>query len=260
MNFMQPQIQEVLEHARKCHYLLSIHMSDNGIAQSKQGLYPDIEFYYDCLEPFQIFEEELLEINRSMRTDVKVNPNVTKKYDFLDIDYNRYLDEYFTFECKEGCCDAAERRFYKDRLILGQERKVVEQFKAMNEAQVHYGPGRAHDSMFDRFVLTRKMNMPGLVFNQRIKADYSFSRFFNIESSTAWQLSKANECYLCDKYQYTVVHLDRSILASNEGLIEIKNKEFLDKLKRDFQGNYSKYMSLAPLISGTMVNRGIGQA
>ena len=31
------------------------------------------EFYYDCLEKFGITEEDLLEINRSLREEVKVS-------------------------------------------------------------------------------------------------------------------------------------------------------------------------------------------
>ena len=129
----------------------------------------------------------------------------------------------------------------------------------MNDAQVFYGTGREQDGMFDRFVLTRKLNVPGLVFNQTIKMDYTSGRFFNIESSTGWQLSKANECFVCEKHMYTVIHYDRALLSQNEGLVEIKDKEFIDKLSKDFKANFSKYMSYAPLISGTVVNRGIGQ-
>jgi len=40
---------------------------------------------------------------------------------------------------------------------------------------VAYGPGREEDSTVDRIVLTRKVNHPELVFNQRIKYDKTFS-------------------------------------------------------------------------------------
>ena len=87
MNFGKLQIQELLENVRQCPYLLSIHLNDNGIAQSAKGLKADKEFYHDCLEPFRITEEDLIEINRSMRSDVKITPGTTKKYDHVDIDY-----------------------------------------------------------------------------------------------------------------------------------------------------------------------------
>ena len=102
--------------------------------------------------------------------------------------------------------------------------------------------------------------MPGLFFNQRIKLDSNPKyRFFNLKSANAWQLSKDNECYICEKHRYTVVFYDRNFMALNEDLIEIKNQEFLRKLKKDFLGNYSKFYSMAPIICGSIVNRAIGQ-
>ena len=47
-------------------------------------------------------------------------------------------------------------------------------------------------------------------------------------------------------------------MSLNEDLIEIKNKEFVKKLKMDYVGNYSKYNSMSPIICGSIVNRGIG--
>lgn len=64
-------------------------------------------------------------------------------------------------------------KLYKDKLLLAKERKILDQFKAINEAQVFYGCGRQQDNgMFDRFVLTRHMNAPGMIFNQTIKGDF----------------------------------------------------------------------------------------
>ena len=48
-------------------------------------------------------------------------------------------------------------------------------------------------------------------------------------------------------------------MSLNEDLQEIKNTEFVTKLKKDFLGNYSKFYSMSPVICGTIVNRGIGQ-
>ena len=57
----------------------------------------------------------------------------------------------------------------------------------------------------------------------------------------------------------TIVFYNRNFMALNEGLIEIKNTEFLNKLKMDFLGNYSKFYSMSPIICGTIVNKGLGQ-
>ena len=84
---------------RNCYFLLAIHLSDNGIMQSDTaGNLADKEFFYDCLEPFLIKEEDLIEIQRSMRNEVKRHPMEKKKYDKLDIDYHAYLNPIFKFE------------------------------------------------------------------------------------------------------------------------------------------------------------------
>ena len=101
------------------------------------------------------------------------------------------------------------------------------------------------------------MNRSGLIFNQRIASDYSNHKFFNTHSSL-WQLSKNNDCYICEKYCYSMIFYQRGILAVNSDLVEIKDSEFLLKLKLEFNANYSKFNSMSPLICGSIVNHGIG--
>ena len=52
-----------------------------------------------------------------------------------------------------------------------------------------------------------------------------------------------------------MVFYDQTILNSNTDLIEIKDKEFIEKLKIDFDRNYKQYKSYTPLICGTVVER-----
>ena len=54
----------------------------------------------------------------------------------------------------------------------------------------------------------------------------------------------------------TVIFYDKNPMAYNEDLIEIKDPEFIQKLKKDFLGNYSKFYSMSPVICGTIVNKG----
>jgi len=49
------------------------------------------------------------------------------------------------------------------------------------------------------------------------------------------------------------------VLAANQGLVEIKDAELLEKLKSDFAFNYRKFNSTTPLICGTILNHGSGQ-
>ena len=109
--------------------MLGVHLSDNGISDCYKN---DQEFLYDCLEPFQITEEDLVEINRSLKKETKVHPNQTKKYDKLDIDYRQVLDPIFKFDCYEETKgepvlhkNERFRRLYKDRILLSKEMSKV---------------------------------------------------------------------------------------------------------------------------------------
>lgn len=86
----------ILELVRSSPFILGVHLSDNGITDTFKN---PIKFFYDCLELFQITEEDLIEIDRSLKKDCKVHPHDTKKYDKLNIDYYKYLDPIFKFDC-----------------------------------------------------------------------------------------------------------------------------------------------------------------
>jgi len=120
MNFKKKEIFELIEILKSCHFMISIHLSDNRITKEN-------EFYYDCLEEFQITEEDLIEINRSARTEIKTHPGLPKKYDKLDIDYKHYLDCYFDIgnnideHFDHGHSKYEMRKLYKDRMLLGKQ-------------------------------------------------------------------------------------------------------------------------------------------
>ena len=54
----------------------------------------------------------------------------------IDIDYRKYLDQYFNFQAHKNhpCSEDKVRKLYKDRILLGKERKIVEKFKVINHA------------------------------------------------------------------------------------------------------------------------------
>jgi hypothetical protein len=60
---------------------------------------------------------------------------------------------------------------------------------------------------------------------------------------------------LCDKHKFTMVFYERGKNSKNEGLLEIKDQEFLDELREDFIKNYSAYGTLTPLITGSVVKK-----
>jgi hypothetical protein len=104
--------------------------------------------------------------------------------------------------------------------------------------------------------LTRFVNYPELIFNQRIKNDRTkHHKFFKKDVQYQWTLSKKNECYVCQKHRYTIIFYERGALAKNHGLVEILDNEFLYDLKLDFNKNYFTYKSNTPIICGTIVNK-----
>lgn len=64
-----------------------------------------------------------------------------------------------------------ERRKYKDHVLLGKEFKTNEQRKAVTQTKNFYGVGRYGDYNSDAFVVTRILNNPQLIFNQRPQLD-----------------------------------------------------------------------------------------
>ena len=56
-----------------------------------------------------------------------------------------------------------------------------------------------------------------------------------------------------------MVFYDRAILGNNSGLVEIKDKEFVRKLKLDHNYNYGTYKSMTPIICGTITNKAHNQ-
>ena len=120
------------------------------------------------------------------------------------------------------------------------------------------GTGRLDDNIFDRFVLTRKLNHPELLFNQNTKYDQGKNakyRFFKPDAQKDWKLSAQNECYLCNKHQYTLIFYDKNCLYRNKGLTEIKDKVLLKQIKDDFNKNYKHFGSMTPIICGSVVNK-----
>jgi hypothetical protein len=55
------------------------------------------------------------------------------------------------------------------------------------------------------------------------------------------------------------VFYDRSSPESNKGLIEIKDQEFLSKLKKEYDENIERYKTDQPIICGTLVNKSHNQ-
>ena len=152
-----------------------------------------------------------------------------------------------------------QRQILKDHLLLGKQQKIVDTFKAINATIMREGVGRMQDSQFDQLVITRIVNYPELVYNQRCYNDSKpKNRFFVKDGMQKWSLSKGNDCILCDKHKLTMIFYERGEDAKNSDLIEINDPVFLNELKEDFINNYSTYGTLTPLICGTVVKKPYG--
>lgn len=129
-------------------------------------------------------------------------------------------------------------------------------------------------STVDRMILTRKLNLPELIFNQDSRQDRNVKkRFFEIDHGHKWTMAdnhnhhqKKDVCYVCQKQKYSLIFYERdphgsckiSSASKNKELIPIEDAEFLAHLKSEYRLKYSQDLKTrkamwAPLICGTVV-------
>ena len=159
------------------------------------------------------------------------------------IDYDKYLKPYINKTKPEeppdkprmdSQKDAALLKKHKDHIVLGKEMKILETYKKISDIQVCSNAAGAENSSGDNFVLTRRLNHPELIYNQRLSRDSTKDRFFKVDANQAWALSHKDECYMCEKHHYTCIFYERGTKTLNNGLIEIKDLVFLDLLRKDY--------------------------
>ena len=75
-----------------------------------------------------------------------------------------------------------------------------------------------------------------------------------------WKLSLRDECFICDRYTYTLIFFERGVLAQNRELTEITDEAVLRDLKYDFNKDFLNNRTMTPLISGSFVNKDYHQA
>mmetsp|Transcript_35843 Transcript_35843/g.54947 ORF Transcript_35843/g.54947 Transcript_35843/m.54947 type:complete len:134 (+) Transcript_35843:4049-4450(+) len=99
----------------------------------------------------------------------------------------------------------------------------------------------------DTFLVTRKVNMPELVFNGRPEID----SYFDKDSGIKWSLAK--KCYVCDRHRYTMIFFDQRNPAENPDLVEVTNPDTIDKIKKDINFSLRDVKDPAPFIFGSVV-------
>ena len=126
--------------------------------------------------------------------------------------------------------------------------KMVSKFKAQKTSGCfsgQYGIGRStnHGHCQDFFLLQKGNNLPELVFNQDSGQDKNIrKRFFEYDYYQKWKVSNNNnrkdKCYVCEKKKYSLIFYERNEQANND-LIEIKDQDFLQKCRAEYNLKFS---------------------
>ena len=145
---------------------------------------------------------------------------------------------------------------YQKHVVMAKQGKVVGNNKIINQTMVSQGIGRMEAGVSEVFVLTRKADNPELIFNDcRFKDLY-----WEMEAGEKWQLSykksPTNECFVCQKYKYGLIFVDKR--ADNSDLEEIKDPEIIAKVAANLnlEADHDGY---APIICGSIVNGGFNR-
>jgi len=117
--------------------------------------------------------------------------------------------------------------------MKAMDSKFVRMKQFQISSQSGNGIGRLTDSQTDRFVLTRKINYPELIWNQNPHYDRQHKkRYFEVDAAEQWKLSQKDECFICDAQCYTVIFFkDGGPIGTNKDLFEITDPKLLLKIK-----------------------------
>lgn len=74
--------------------------------------------------------------------------------------------------------------------MMVKQNTLIKQNKIEMKSKAGQGIGRDHGNQFDAFVLTRKVNNPELIWNQKPSLDSNpRTRFFQVDAAHNWELS-----------------------------------------------------------------------
>ena len=95
---------------------------------------------------------------------------------------------------------------YQKHVIQSKQSKTMQNSKIINQSATLNGIGRHESSLVDRFVLTRKINQPELIFNQAPYLD----KFFDEGAGDKWMFHEGSSnsmtsCSICQKHKYTMI-------------------------------------------------------
>jgi len=125
-------------------------------------------------------------------------------------DYQQKIADSFKYADVIQKALKGEDRGNSRNILLGMHMQLVVQMKALEKSGLlSTGHGLRSNldkgSCRDKFILSRNLNLPELVFNQEPKQDDNVrKRFFEIDHAQKWRMvdnnSSPNEsCYVCQK-------------------------------------------------------------
>ena len=129
-----------------------------------------------------------------------------------------------------------------------------------HKVQTSGGVGRLESNLVDQFVLGRNVNHAELVFNQQPYVD----KYFEMDSADKWRLFDSacriyGGCPICNRHKYATIFYEQDLedpWSHNEGLIEIKDRNLVDKIKEDLNISFRYDTDIAPIIVGSVVTGG----
>ena len=122
------------------------------------------------------------------------------------------------------------------------------------------GVGRIESNLVDEFVLSRIVNRPELIFNQKPYLD----QYFEMDASENWRLMDmacgiGGGCPVCNKHKYTLIFYEQDMAdpwSVNEDLIEMKDEGLVQQIKEDLNISFRYEKGIAPIIVGSVVTGG----
>lgn len=102
-----------------------------------------------------------------------------------------------------------DANIYTDRLLHTKKGKFVKNKMNQHKVQSATGFGRLECNFVDQFIISRWVNQPELVYNQKPYVD----EVFMMDSSLDWrvvdtQCGITGGCPICNKHKYTMIFYD----------------------------------------------------
>ena len=139
---------------------------------------------------------------------------------------------------------------YKDRLIKSHQRRGLARSIRQAAGACSRGIGRQPENQLDTFVLTRKTDLPELVFNQNVHSDC----YFDAHAGSRWQLSDKGECYLCQNRKYVAIYFNPATAPSSKHFIEVEDQQTKEFLKNSLNLTAQDQKTRNPIIFGTVTH------